>query len=74
MALLIESTDDLRAFSVFIFKKQQLQLVDLNKNRRETIVDAVFNRSLREFHKELIGMEAVLRVMLFFDDDFQCFH
>ncbi|KAI1717345.1 rhoGAP domain-containing protein [Ditylenchus destructor] len=57
-ALLIESTEDLRSFSVFIFKKQS-QLAQ-EKSKRETIVDAVFKRSLREFHMELIGMEAVL--------------
>uniref|UniRef100_A0A915CYE7 Uncharacterized protein n=1 Tax=Ditylenchus dipsaci TaxID=166011 RepID=A0A915CYE7_9BILA len=57
-ALLIESTDDLRSFSVFIFKKQNH--LEQERNKRETVVDAIFKRSLREFHMELIGMEAVL--------------
>ena len=51
--LLIESINDLRQFSVFIFKKQS-QLGN-SKHKRETIADAIFKRSLKEFHMELIG-------------------
>lgn len=56
--------EDLRQFSIFIFKKQS----NLNpeKKTRETAVDSIFNRSLREFHMELIGMEAVVMVLCFF--------
>ncbi|CAK5071053.1 unnamed protein product [Meloidogyne enterolobii] len=57
-ALLIESIDDLREFSVFIFKKQSHLG---QQNKRETVVDAIFKRALREFHMELIGMEATLQ-------------
>lgn len=48
-----------REFSVFIFKKQSHLS---QQNKRETVVDAIFKRTLREFHKELIGMEAILQV------------
>jgi myosin-9 len=42
---------------VFIFKKQcQLD----QEKKRDTIVDAIFKKSLREFHMELIGSEAVI--------------
>ncbi|CAK5084193.1 unnamed protein product [Meloidogyne enterolobii] len=44
-ALLIESIDDLREFSVFIFKKQSHLG---QQNKRETVVDAIFKRALRE--------------------------
>ena len=44
-------------FSVFIFKKQT-GLQDTSK--RDTVVDAIFKKSMREFHMELIGHEAVL--------------
>ncbi|KAH7730130.1 myosin VA [Aphelenchoides avenae] len=55
-ALIIQTTDDLRQFSVFIFKKQcQLD----QEKKRETVVDAIFKKSLREFHMELLGCEAV---------------
>lgn len=47
----------MREFSVFIFKKQcQLD----QEKKRDTIVDAIFKKSLREFHMELIGSEAVI--------------
>ncbi|CAD5206531.1 unnamed protein product [Bursaphelenchus okinawaensis] len=56
-AMLIETTEDLRQFSMFIFQKQcQLE----QEKKRDTVVDAVFKKSLREFHMELIGCEAVL--------------
>uniref|UniRef100_A0A1I8BZ14 Myosin motor domain-containing protein n=1 Tax=Meloidogyne hapla TaxID=6305 RepID=A0A1I8BZ14_MELHA len=45
-------------FSVFIFKKQSHLG---QQNKRETVVDAIFKRALREFHMELIGMEATLQ-------------
>ncbi|KIH64250.1 myosin head [Ancylostoma duodenale] len=56
--MIVESTEDLRQFSVFIFKKQSN--LDQKKNKRDTVVDALFKKSLREFHMELIGYEAVL--------------
>lgn len=41
---------------MFIFKKQcQLD----QEKKRETVVDAIFKKSLREFHMELLGCEAV---------------
>ncbi|KAL3088833.1 hypothetical protein niasHS_009125 [Heterodera schachtii] len=49
-SLLIETIDDLREFSVFIFKKQTHIG---QQNKRETLVDAIFKRSMREFHMEL---------------------
>ncbi|CAD5209411.1 unnamed protein product [Bursaphelenchus xylophilus] len=56
-AMLIETTEDLRQFSMFIFQKQcQLE----QEKKRDTVVDAIFKKSLREFHMELIGCEAVL--------------
>ncbi|VDM63316.1 unnamed protein product [Angiostrongylus costaricensis] len=58
--MIVESTEDLRQFSVFIFKKQSN--LDQKRNKRDTVVDALFKRSLREFHMELIGYEAVLSV------------
>lgn len=54
----------MRQLSVFIFKKQS-HLAQEKKKHRETVVDAIFKQSLREFHMELIGMEAVLRVYYF---------
>ncbi|CAJ0594314.1 unnamed protein product [Cylicocyclus nassatus] len=56
--MIVESIEDLRQFSVFIFKKQSN--LEQNKNKRDTVVDALFKKSLREFHMELIGYEAVL--------------
>ncbi|KAK6013917.1 hypothetical protein OSTOST_20740 [Ostertagia ostertagi] len=56
--MIVESTEDLRQFSVFIFKKQSN--LDQKKNKRDTVVDALFKKALREFHMELIGYEAVL--------------
>uniref|UniRef100_A0A0N4ZU59 Myosin motor domain-containing protein n=1 Tax=Parastrongyloides trichosuri TaxID=131310 RepID=A0A0N4ZU59_PARTI len=56
--LIIESLEDLRLFSVFIFKKQYA--LDQHK-KRDTVIDAIFKQSLREFHMELIGYEAVLQ-------------
>ncbi|VDO57486.1 unnamed protein product [Haemonchus placei] len=56
--MIVESTEDLRQFSVFIFKKQMN--LDQKKSKRDTVVDALFKKSLREFHMELIGYEAVL--------------
>uniref|UniRef100_A0A158P6T6 Myosin motor domain-containing protein n=1 Tax=Angiostrongylus cantonensis TaxID=6313 RepID=A0A158P6T6_ANGCA len=58
--MIVESTEDLRQFSVFIFKKQSN--LNQKKNKRDTVVDALFKKSLREFHMELIGYEAVLSV------------
>jgi len=58
-AMIIESTEDLREFSIFIFKKQ-CSLEQEKKKKRETFVDALFKKSLKEFHMELIGYEAVL--------------
>ncbi|CAI4221277.1 unnamed protein product [Auanema sp. JU1783] len=55
--MIVESTEDLRLFSVFIFKKQTE--LDHNSAKRDTIVDAIFKKSLRQFHMELIGHEAV---------------
>uniref|UniRef100_A0AC34PYM1 Phorbol-ester/DAG-type domain-containing protein n=1 Tax=Panagrolaimus sp. JU765 TaxID=591449 RepID=A0AC34PYM1_9BILA len=57
--MIIETTDDLRQFSIFIFKKQCSLEQEKNK-KRETFVDALFKKSLKEFHMELIGYEAVL--------------
>ncbi|KAI6222187.1 hypothetical protein M3Y95_00958000 [Aphelenchoides besseyi] len=55
-AHVISGINDLRQFSVFIFKKQcQLD----QEKKRETVMDAIFKKSLREFHMELIGSEAV---------------
>jgi hypothetical protein len=34
----------------------------IQQNKRETVVDAIFKRTLREFHMELIGMEPILQV------------
>ncbi|KAI3421294.1 hypothetical protein GPALN_014914 [Globodera pallida] len=56
-ALLIESIDDLREFSVFIFKKQTYIG---QQNKRETLVDAIFKRSLREFHMELCAYTTIV--------------
>ncbi|PAV56154.1 hypothetical protein WR25_13386 isoform B [Diploscapter pachys] len=56
--MIVECIEDLRDFSVFIFKKQST--LEENKSKRATIVDALFKKSLREFHMELIGYEAVL--------------
>uniref|UniRef100_A0A0K0EKS2 Myosin motor domain-containing protein n=1 Tax=Strongyloides stercoralis TaxID=6248 RepID=A0A0K0EKS2_STRER len=56
--LVIQSLEDLRLFSVFIFKKQYG--LDQHK-KRDTVIDAIFKQSLREFHMELIGYEAVLQ-------------
>ncbi|KAJ1362932.1 hypothetical protein KIN20_022659 [Parelaphostrongylus tenuis] len=56
--MIVESIEDLRQFSVFIFKKQSN--LDQKKDKRDTVVDALFKKSLREFHMELIGYEAVL--------------
>ncbi|CCD71914.1 Unconventional myosin-IXa-like [Caenorhabditis elegans] len=58
--MLVESTDDLRQFSIFIFNKTR----HLNESnaKRDTVVDAVFKKSLRAFHMELLGYEAVLSV------------
>lgn len=68
--LIIESTDDLRQFSVFIFKKQ----CNLDQEKkRETAVDSIFKKSLREFHMELIGYEAVLTVRVSQDYYFEGF-
>lgn len=60
--MIVESVEDLRQFSVFIFKKQSN--LDQKKSKRDTVVDALFKKSLREFHMELIGYEAVLNVSL----------
>ncbi|CAB3408102.1 unnamed protein product [Caenorhabditis bovis] len=56
--MVVESTDDLRQFSVFIFNKTTNLSGDTTK--RDTVVDAVFKKSLRAFHMELLGYEAVL--------------
>ncbi|CAJ0954851.1 unnamed protein product, partial [Mesorhabditis belari] len=58
MSLVVECVDDLRLFSVFMFKK--LTILDQDKKKRDTIVDSLFKKSMREFHMELIGYEAVL--------------
>nr|ACI49219.1 hypothetical protein Csp3_JD05.004 [Caenorhabditis angaria] len=57
--MVVESTEDLRQFSVFIFNKTT-NLGTVNTNKRDTVVDAVFKKSLRAFHMELLGYEAVL--------------
>uniref|UniRef100_A0A914XBB0 Unconventional myosin-IXb n=2 Tax=Plectus sambesii TaxID=2011161 RepID=A0A914XBB0_9BILA len=57
--MIVESMEDLRQFSVFIFKKQ-MNLSAQDKKKRDTMVDAIFKKSLREFHMELISYEAVL--------------
>ncbi|KAK6043350.1 phorbol esters/diacylglycerol binding domain protein, partial [Cooperia oncophora] len=62
--MIVESTEDLRQFSVFIFKKQSN--LDQKASKRDTVVDALFKKSLREFHMELIGYEAVLNVSFFY--------
>ncbi|CAD6184254.1 unnamed protein product [Caenorhabditis auriculariae] len=56
--MVVESSEDLRQFSVFIFNKT----TNLSEKtaKRDTIVDAVFKKSLRAFHMELLGYEAVL--------------
>ncbi|CAL2029784.1 unnamed protein product [Caenorhabditis brenneri] len=58
--MVVESTEDLRQFSVFIFNKTS-NLVE-NTMKRDTVVDAVFKKSLKAFHMELLGYEAVLSV------------
>lgn len=58
--MVVESTEDLRLFSVFIFNKTTTLNTDSSK--RDTIVDAVFKKSLKAFHMELLGYEAVLTV------------
>uniref|UniRef100_A0A1I7XGK0 Myosin motor domain-containing protein n=1 Tax=Heterorhabditis bacteriophora TaxID=37862 RepID=A0A1I7XGK0_HETBA len=40
-------------------KQQKQANLDHDKSKRDTIVDAIFKKSLREFHMELIGYEAV---------------
>uniref|UniRef100_A0A8R1DFX9 Uncharacterized protein n=1 Tax=Caenorhabditis japonica TaxID=281687 RepID=A0A8R1DFX9_CAEJA len=56
--MVVESTEDLRQFSVFIFNKTTN--LSENTTKRDTVVDAVFKKSLRAFHMELLGYEAVL--------------
>ncbi|KAF1769018.1 hypothetical protein GCK72_000831 [Caenorhabditis remanei] len=58
--MVVESTEDLRQFSVFIFNKTSGLAGSATK--RDTVVDAVFKKSLRAFHMELLGYEAVLSV------------
>ncbi|CAI2315989.1 unnamed protein product [Caenorhabditis sp. 36 PRJEB53466] len=58
--MVVESTEDLRQFSVFIFNKTTN--LSENTTKRDTVVDAVFKKSLRAFHMELLGYEAVLSV------------
>uniref|UniRef100_A0A915BD69 Myosin motor domain-containing protein n=1 Tax=Parascaris univalens TaxID=6257 RepID=A0A915BD69_PARUN len=55
--MIIQSTDDLRQFNVFIFKK--FITLEQNVRKRDTMVDAIFKKALREFHMEIIGYEAV---------------
>uniref|UniRef100_A0A9J2P6J4 Phorbol-ester/DAG-type domain-containing protein n=1 Tax=Ascaris lumbricoides TaxID=6252 RepID=A0A9J2P6J4_ASCLU len=55
--MIIQSTDDLRQFNVFIFKK--FVTLEQNVRKRDTMVDAIFKKALREFHMEIIGYEAV---------------
>ncbi|VDM37297.1 unnamed protein product [Toxocara canis] len=56
--MIIQSTDDLRRFNVFIFKK--VTKLEENVLKRDTMVDAIFKKALKEFHMEIIGYEAVL--------------
>ncbi|ULU10712.1 hypothetical protein L3Y34_014757 [Caenorhabditis briggsae] len=58
--MVVESTEDLRQFSVFIFNKTST--LSGTTSKRDTIVDAVFKKSLKSFHMELLGYEAVLSV------------
>ena len=59
---MINSIDDLRSFSTFIFQK----MADLaNSRSRDTCVDSIFKKSLREFHQELISYEAALKVITY---------
>ncbi|CAJ0568270.1 unnamed protein product, partial [Mesorhabditis spiculigera] len=58
LSMVVESVEDLRLFSVFMFKK--LNNLDQDKKKRDTIVDSLFKKSMREFHMELIGYEAIL--------------
>lgn len=60
--MIVECIEDLRDFSVFIFKKQST--LEENKSKRATIVDALFKKSLREFHMELIG-ERIFGIVMF---------
>ncbi|KAF8367210.1 hum-7 [Pristionchus pacificus] len=57
----VTSSDDLRSLSLFIFKKQSE--LSAEKTKRDTVVDALFKKALKELHMELIGYEAV------FDED-----
>ncbi|GMT28295.1 hypothetical protein PFISCL1PPCAC_19592 [Pristionchus fissidentatus] len=57
----VKSSEDLRFLSLFIFKKQSELAAE--KAKRDTIVDALFKKALKELHMELIGYEAV------FDED-----
>lgn len=61
--MIIQSTDDLRQFNVFIFKK--FVTLEQNVRKRDTMVDAIFKKALREFHMEIIGYEAVSLVRVF---------
>lgn len=56
----MESSDDLRQFNVFIFKK--LSKIEQDVKKRDTLVDAIFKKALKEFHMEIISYEAVLNV------------
>uniref|UniRef100_A0A158R5X7 Myosin motor domain-containing protein n=1 Tax=Syphacia muris TaxID=451379 RepID=A0A158R5X7_9BILA len=56
--MIVESTDDLRQFNMFIFKK--LSKIEQDVKKRDTLVDAIFKKALREFHMEIIGYQAVL--------------
>lgn len=56
----VTSSDDLRSLSLFIFKKQSE--LSAEKTKRDTVVDALFKKALKELHMELIGYEAVFDV------------
>lgn len=58
--MIIESDDDLRHFNIFLFKK--LVKLDDKKKKRDTKIDAIFKKAFKEFHMEIIGHEAVVRV------------
>ncbi|TKR95998.1 hypothetical protein L596_010082 [Steinernema carpocapsae] len=57
---LVESFEDLQDLSAFIVQKQMNLGGDQKKQQRDTIVDVIFKRSLKELHMELIGYQAVL--------------
>ncbi|KAK0423351.1 hypothetical protein QR680_008098 [Steinernema hermaphroditum] len=57
---LVETIEDLQDLTAFIIKKQMNLDGDQRQEKRDTIVDVIFKRSLKGLHEELIGYQAVL--------------